>query len=68
MEWHKVEDYPVGSDEYVLVSTGRTRTGCVVAKLSAKLSDGYWYDGLGRYFSVSATDRWCHIDLPKDGI
>ena len=20
MEWHKVEDYPVGSDEYVLVS------------------------------------------------
>ena len=33
MEWHKIEDYPVGSDEYVLVSINRTRTGCIVAKL-----------------------------------
>ena len=33
MEWHKVEDYPAGSDEYVLVSTSHTRTGCIVAKL-----------------------------------
>lgn len=34
MKWHKVEDYPFGSDEYVLVSTNHTRTtGCIVAKL-----------------------------------
>lgn len=62
MKWHKIEDYPVGSDEYVLVSTNRTRAGCIVAKLS----DGYWDDGLGMHFSVSVTNRWCHIDLPKD--
>lgn len=67
MEWHKVEDYPVGSDEYVLVSTNRTHIGCVVAKLA----DGFWGDklwnnGLGVHFSASSTDRWCHIDLPED--
>lgn len=42
MKWHKVEDYPVGSGEYVLVSTNRTRAGCIVAKLS----DGYWDVGI----------------------
>lgn len=69
MKWHKVEDYPFGSDEYVLVSTNRTRAGCIVAKLI----DGFrgnriWDDGLGVCISTSLTDRWCHIDLPKDGV
>lgn len=62
MKWYKVEDYPVGFDEYVLVPTNCTRAGCVVAKLS----DGYWDDGLGMHLSVLVTDRWCHIDLPED--
>ena len=62
MEWHKVEDYPVGSNEYVLVSTNHTRTGCIVAKLV----DGPWDTGHRVRISASLTDRWCHIDLPKD--
>lgn len=62
MKWHKVEDYPVGSNEYVLVSTNRTRAGCVVAKLV----DGLWDNGLGVRISASLTDCWCHIDLPED--
>lgn len=68
MEWHKVEDYPVGSDEYVLVSTNHTRTtGCIVAKLVERLwGDRLWDNGLGAHFSASSTDRWCHIDLPED--
>ena len=62
MKWHKVEDYSVGSDEYVLVSTNRTRAGCVVAKLV----DGLWDNGLGVRISASLTDCWCYIDLPED--
>ena len=62
MEWHKVEDYPVGSDEYVLVSQTRICTGCIVAKLI----DEYWDDGLGTRTQMFSTDRWCHIDLPED--
>ncbi len=62
MKWHKVEDYPVGSDEYVLISTNRTRAGCVVAKLV----DGLWDTGLGVRISASSTDRWWHIDLPEE--
>lgn len=62
MKWYEVEDYPVGSDEYVLVSTNRTRAGCVVAKLV----DGFWDNGLGARISVSLTDRWCHIDLSEE--
>lgn len=62
MKWHKVEDYPIGSDEYVLVSTNRTRAGCVVAKLV----DGLWDTGLGVRISASPTDRWCHIELSED--
>ena len=53
MKWYKVEDYPVGFDEYVLVPTNCTRAGCVVAKLS----DGYWDDGFGMHLSVLVTDR-----------
>lgn len=67
MKWHKVEDYPAGSDEYVLVSTSHTRTGCIVAKLVDGLwNDKLWDNGLGVCISASLTDRWCHIDLPED--
>lgn len=65
MKWHKVEDYQVGSDEYVLISTivvgQREDLGCFVAVLR----NGYWYDGLTTS-PVQSTDRWCHIDLPED--
>lgn len=37
MKWHKVEDYPVGSDEYVLVSSvfpdAHNTRSCFIAKL-----------------------------------
>lgn len=62
MEWHKVEDYPFGSDEYVLVSQTRTCAGCIVAKLT----DEYWDNGLGTRTQMFCTDRWCYIDLPED--
>lgn len=71
MKWHKVEDYSVVSDEYVLVSTNHTQNriyvGCVVAKLVDGLyGDRFWDNGLGVRILVSPTDRWCHIDLPED--
>lgn len=62
MKWNKVEEYPVGSDEYVLVSQGRIPSGCIVAKLI----DGYWDDGLGTRTQMLSTDRWCYINLPED--
>ena len=65
MEWHKVEDYPVGSDEYVLVSSKwnnkRLFTDCFVAK---KRGD-YWLVNNEEYY-IDSTDRWCYIDLPED--
>nr|DAZ41704.1 MAG TPA: hypothetical protein [Caudoviricetes sp.] len=67
MEWHKVEDYPVGSDEYVLVSQTigniRPKVFCFMAKMSV---DKRWYDCVGEVKPVDSTDRWCHIDLPED--
>ena len=46
MKWYKVEDYPVGSDEYVLVSQEylgiRAKEGCIVAKLSEGLWNVCW--------------------------
>lgn len=67
MKWPKVEDYPVGSEEYVLVSINRTHAGCIVAKLVEGLcGDRLWDNGLGVHFSASLTNRWCHIDLPED--
>lgn len=66
MEWHKVEDYPVGSEEYVFVSQvvigRRENLGCFVAMLKNR----YWRDGLDIAAPVQSTDRWCYIDLPKD--
>ena len=67
MEWHKVEDYPVGSDEYVLVSqtvgNKRPKSFCFMAKMSA---DKCWYVCVGEVKLVESTDRWCHIDFPED--
>ena len=65
MEWHKIEDYPVGSDEYVLVSSKwnnkRLLTDCFVAK---KQGD-YWLVNNEEYY-IDSTDRWRYIDLPED--
>lgn len=67
MEWHKVEDYPVGSDEYVLVSqtlgNERPKDFCFMARMDV---DKRWYDCIGEVKPVESTDRWCHIDLPED--
>mgnify|MGYP004461838563 CR=1 FL=1 len=67
MEWHKVEDYPVESDEYVLVSQAvgneRPKVFCFMAKMK---TDERWYDCIGVVKPVDPTDRWCHIDLPED--
>lgn len=45
MKWHKVDDYPAGSDEYVFVSQivvgKRDKEFCFVAMLKNK----YWRDG-----------------------
>lgn len=66
MKWHKIEDYPVGSDEYVLVSKiicdARKDTGCFVAMLK----NDRWQDGCEYFRCAESTDRWCHIDLPED--
>ena len=66
MKWHKVEDYPVGSKEYVLVSRYYPRESCfcLVAKLKGDKMK-IWTDG-EHYTEASPTDRWCHIDLPED--
>lgn len=65
MKWHKVEDYPVGSDEYMLVSSKwnnkRLASDCFVAKKQ----DDYWLVNNEEYY-IDSTDRWCYIDLPED--
>lgn len=68
MEWHKIEDYPVGSDEYVLVSQvvagHRNNRFCFTGKLNLH---NWWYNIInGEVNPCSSTDRWCHIDLPND--
>lgn len=67
MKWHKVEDYPDGSDEYVLVSqmvnSKRKPAWCYVVRMD---EFGNWDDGLGETYEIQNTDRWCHIDLPED--
>lgn len=65
MKWHKVEDYPVGSDEYVFVSAKldnkRLATNCFVAK-----KQGDYWSVNGEDYYIDSTDRWCYIDLPED--
>lgn len=67
MEWHKVEDYPIGSDEYVLVSQivvgRRYKAFCFVGKLNLR---NWWCDEIDNISPCSPTDRWCYIDLPED--
>lgn len=67
MKWHKVEDYPVGSDEYVLVSqyyqNSRIPHNCFVARLR---EDGMWALSVDDFIEMESTDRWCYIDLPED--
>jgi len=66
MKWHKVEDYPVGSKEYVLVGQvvvdQRENSDCFVARLK----NGCWRDKFDFVYPVQSADRWCHIDLPED--
>lgn len=67
MKWHKVEDYPVGSDEYVFVSQivagQRDKELCFVGKLNRR---NWWSNMIDDVSPCSSTDRWCHIDLPED--
>lgn len=67
MKWHKVEDYSVGSDEYVLVSQllcgERDKEFCFMGKLTR---DNWWSNAFSPMYPVQSTDRWAHIDLPED--
>lgn len=68
MKWHKVEDYPVGSDEYVLVSQivagQRDKEFCFAGKLNHRRD--WWSNMIDDLSPCSPTDRWCPIDLPHD--
>lgn len=71
MKWHKVEDYPFGSDEYVLVSRQykgqKDAYNCFVAYLIVTKSNKYWINRKHEIIDGALpTDRWCHIDLPED--
>jgi len=67
MEWHKVEDYPVGSDEYVLVSQivagQRDKEFCLVGKLNER---NWWSNTVDDISPCSSTDRWSYFTLPED--
>lgn len=65
MEWHKVEDYPVGSDEYVLVSSKRNDKRFAIDCFVAKKRRDYWLVNDEEYY-IDSADRWCYIDLPED--
>lgn len=66
MELHKVEDYPVGSDKFVLVSRiffeEREKAGCFVAALNGN----YWVSNFNFATKVRDADRWSYITLPED--
>ena len=66
MKWNKVEDYPVGSDEYVLVSSVFPDAHNTKSCFTAKLRNGFWDDGMEMRVEAQPTDRWCYIDLPED--
>ena len=67
MKWHKVEDYPVGSDEYVLVSQyyhgSRIPSNRFIARLR---DDGMWALSVDDFIEMESTDRWSYITLPED--
>ena len=74
MKWYRVEDDPVESDEYVLVSRRykgqRYADDCFIAFLIAAKSSAYssYWMNCNREIIDGAlpTDCWCHIDLPED--
>lgn len=66
MKWHKVEDYPAGSEEYVMGSEIRAGTRDVNGLFVAKMDiNGFWR-GTEGVWHYADTDRWCHIELPED--
>ena len=65
MKWYKVEDYPVGSDEYVLVSSKWDNKRLVQDCFVAVKHGDYWSVN-GEDYYIDSTDRWCYIDLPED--
>lgn len=67
MKWHKIEDYPDESDEYVLVSSKWNSTRFVIACFVGKKRGDCWLDDSEECCAiVRPTDRWCYIDLPED--
>lgn len=67
MKWHKVEDYPNGSDKYVLVSLKWDNTRFVIDCFVGKKRGNCWLDDNEECCAiVGPTDRWCYIDLPED--
>jgi hypothetical protein len=65
MKWYKVEDYPVGSDKYVLVSSKYNNKRLAMDCFVAKKRGDYWLVNNEEYY-IDFTDRWCYIDLPED--
>lgn len=67
MKWHKVEDYPIGSNEYVLVSQyyqgSRIPYNCFVGELR---EDGMWALSVDDIIEMEPTDRWSYITLPEE--
>lgn len=67
MEWHKAEDYPVGSDEYVLVSSKWNNKRFVIDCFVAKKHGDCWLSNKNdREYYIDPTDRWCHVNLLED--
>lgn len=66
MNWHKVEDYPVGSDEYVLVSMEHSGKRDFIDCFVAKKANDMWHAPDGEEYYTSPTDKWAHIELPDD--
>lgn len=66
MKWHKVEEYPVGSDEHVLVSLKEDNKRLVEDCFIARKIDEHWQTVNGVNYYIDSTDRWCYIELPED--
>lgn len=67
MKWHKVEEYPVGSDEHVLVSCKVSNKRDLKWRYVAIMNEyGFWDDDVNSGYPVQFTDRWCRIKLPED--
>ena len=66
MKWYKVEDYPVGSDEYVLVSQyyqgSRIPYNCFVGRLR---EDGMWALSVDDFIKKSSIISYSREALEK---